>query len=201
MTGLRIRRGRRKKEADRRKDHLIQTRVDDNLQQVLKKEAKKRRLTVSHLLRNVLEETFGLVDGVLNDVDTIISDSIGLAQNVTRDAKKIARTALRKRAVPNDEETIGGPESDEFRDDPDSGEPDIVNKPPGLTPSPLDSIYAWNPVVLNQDARCSKCGGLIEKGRQGFAGLSDDPSLKRQWLCQACIKGNSGVFANGGGPS
>lgn len=187
MTGSRSRRGRHKKEADRRKDRLIQTRVDDNLQQVLKKEAKKRRLTVSHLLRNVLEETFGLVDGVLDGVDTIVSDSIGLAHNVTHDAKKIARTALGKRTVPEGEETIGGPESDECHDDNDAGEPDVVDKPPDRTPAPLDLIYAWNPVVLNQDARCSKCGALIEKGRQGFAGLSDDPGLKRQWLCQACI--------------
>lgn len=187
MTGSKIRRGRHKKRADRRKDRLIQTRVDDNLQQILKKEAHKRRLTVSHLLRNVLEETFGLVDGVLNDVDTIVSDSIGLAQNITHDAKKIARTALGKRDVRDGEDIIGGSESDEFYHDNDVEESDIVDKPSNLTSAPLDSIYAWNPVVLNQNARCSKCGGLMEKGRQGFAGLSDDPNLKRQWLCRICI--------------
>ena len=52
-----------------RKDRLIQTRVPQNLESTLKDEARKRRLSVSHLIRNVLEDTFNLVDNVVVDLD------------------------------------------------------------------------------------------------------------------------------------
>ena len=47
---------------ERRKDRLIQTRVPRDLESTLKREARRRRLTVSHLIRNVLEDAFQLVD-------------------------------------------------------------------------------------------------------------------------------------------
>jgi hypothetical protein len=45
-----------------RKDRLIQTRVDRRLQKVLIEEARRRRISVSNLVRNVLEDAFGLAD-------------------------------------------------------------------------------------------------------------------------------------------
>ncbi|MEM6996372.1 MAG: hypothetical protein AAF721_38055 [Myxococcota bacterium] len=45
-----------------RKDRLIQTRVDRRLQSVLVEEARRRRMSVSNLVRGVLEDTFGLAD-------------------------------------------------------------------------------------------------------------------------------------------
>ena len=43
-----------------RKDRLIQTRVDRRLQRVLVEQAKRRRISVSNLVRNILEDAFGL---------------------------------------------------------------------------------------------------------------------------------------------
>jgi hypothetical protein len=54
-----------------RKDRLIQTRVDRRLQQVLLDEARRRRVSVSNLVRNVLEDAFGLADP---DVGNVIDD-------------------------------------------------------------------------------------------------------------------------------
>lgn len=44
-----------------RKDRLIQTRVDRRLQKVLVEQARSRRISVSNLVRNILEDAFGLV--------------------------------------------------------------------------------------------------------------------------------------------
>jgi hypothetical protein len=89
------------KPADERKDYLIQARVPRDLDEVLKQDAKRRRLSVSHLIRNVLQDTYELVDGVIGDVDQIVQDSVKLSGRVTRDAKQIARSAagLRERAT------------------------------------------------------------------------------------------------------
>ena len=73
-----------------RKDRLIQTRVPEELEVALKEEARRRRLTLSHLIRNALEDTFQLVDGVVADVDQIVSDSVTLAKNVRRNARRLA---------------------------------------------------------------------------------------------------------------
>lgn len=60
-TDLRkMRKEERARSKELRKDRLIQTRVDRRLQKVLVEQAKKRRMSVSNLVRNVLEDAFGL---------------------------------------------------------------------------------------------------------------------------------------------
>ena len=73
-----------------RKDRLIQTRVPRDLEATLKDEARRRRVSVSQLIRNLLEDTFDLVDGVVADVDQLVSDSVTLARNVGENARRLA---------------------------------------------------------------------------------------------------------------
>jgi hypothetical protein len=74
-----------------RKDRLIQTRVDQDLESALKEEATRRRLPVSQLVRNILEDTLHLVGGVVDGVDGIVQDSVAMARRATADARRIAR--------------------------------------------------------------------------------------------------------------
>lgn len=74
-----------------RKDRLIQTRVDQDLESALKQEATRRRLPVSQLVRNILEDTLDLVGGVVDGVDGIVQESISMARRAGADARKIAR--------------------------------------------------------------------------------------------------------------
>jgi hypothetical protein len=83
---VRGKRGRKALPGGERKDRLIQTRVADELDATLREEAKKRRLSVSQLIRNVLEDTFTLVDDVVNG-------TAKLAQQVRRDALRIRDSA------------------------------------------------------------------------------------------------------------
>jgi hypothetical protein len=86
--------GRRHRRSQRDvKDRLIQTRVPERLEHVLKEEAQKRRLTVSHLIRNMLEDTLQLVDTVVSGAGGIVGDSVDLAEHVVRDAGKLASSA------------------------------------------------------------------------------------------------------------
>jgi hypothetical protein len=60
-TDLRkLRKEERLRDKQLRKDRLIQTRVDRRLQKVLMDQAKRRRISVSNLVRNILEDAFGL---------------------------------------------------------------------------------------------------------------------------------------------
>ena len=151
---------------ERRKDRLIQTRVPRDLESTLKREARRRRLTVSHLIRNVLEDAFQLVDDVVANVDEIVTDSVELARRVSRDARRVA-DAVRDAVVE--------PETDSAQTDP---APD--------DPSPLANVYAWNRVVANRPATCARCATELTRGSDAFVGLSDETDGPRLWLCAAC---------------
>lgn len=146
-----------------RKDRLIQTRVARDLESTLKREAERRRLTVSHLIRNILEDTFQLVDDVVANVDEIVTDSVELARRVGRDARRMAG-AVRDAVA-------------------ESAEP--AQAPDPVSPS-LAHVYAWNPVVMNRVATCSGCGSALERGAHAFVGLSDEVDAPRTWLCASC---------------
>lgn len=146
-----------------RKDRLIQARVPRDLEITLKAEARRSRLSVSHLIRNVLEDAFDLVDGVVTDVDQIVSDSVHLARNVQRNARRLA--SPRQRSGPSHPEP-----------------------PDRASPPDLSHVAAWNEVVLNRPLPCSRCGAEIPQGARGFVGLSDDPQAERAWLCPGCVE-------------
>jgi len=141
-----------------RKDRLVQTRVPRGLESTLKREARRRRLTVSHLIRNILEDALQLVDDVVANVDEIVTDSVEIARRVKRDARRVAN-AVR-----------------------DAAESQEGERPP----DPLGHVYGWSCVVLNRAATCSRCGAGIARGAEGWTGLSDDPAAPRAWLCTPC---------------
>jgi len=144
---------------ERPKDRIVQTRVPRDLETTLKREARRRRLTVSHLVRNVLEDAFQLVDGVVANVDALVDDSVELVRRVGSDARRVAG-AVRESTRP-DEPVTGG--------------------------AGLEHVWAWNRVVLNRATDCSRCGRLMARGTEAHAGLSDEPSQPRAWLCEECI--------------
>jgi hypothetical protein len=86
----RARRGRPPRPAAERKDRLIQTRVDGDLEETLREAARQQRMTVSQLIRNLLEDTYTVVDGV-------VADAKHLAKVVSSDARAIALAARGRR--------------------------------------------------------------------------------------------------------
>lgn len=151
-----------------RKDRLIQTRVARDLESTLKREAERRRLSVSHLIRNILEDTFQLVDDVVANVDEIVSDSVELARRVGRDARRMAG-AVREAVAESDPSQEGG--ADEVA---------------STSAASLEHVYAWNPVVMNRTAACAVCRATLARGAHAFMGLSDASDAPRTWLCATC---------------
>jgi hypothetical protein len=160
----------------RRKDRLIQTRVPEDLESTLKREARRRRLTVSHLIRNILEDTFQLVDDVVANVDEIVTDSVELAKRVSRDAKRVA-DAVREAVA-----EAPPAEAEEEHADAATAE----TEPESDDDAPLAHVYAWNRVVLNRAATCARCPTELARGSEGFVGLSDAANGPRLWLCSDC---------------
>lgn len=106
-----------------------------------------------------------LIRNVLEDtfdiVSTVVDEVDHLVADSTEIVQKMRRGARHERGVP----TRAGASVDDA----------------------LAHVCAWNPVVLNRDIECSKCGRTIPKGEDGFAGLSDEPA-PRAWLCLDCAE-------------
>jgi hypothetical protein len=152
------------------KDRLVQTRVPRRLEDVLKAEAKRRRLSVSHLIRNVLEDTLTLVDSVVTGSEQLVDTSVRVAGQVARDAGRLAdRARSTATAVTrNDTPAAGTHATREAARD-------------------LDHVLAWNAVVLNRDARCASCDAVLAKGSSANLGVSQDPAQPPAWLCSTCL--------------
>jgi len=93
------RRGRRPLPGTERKDRLVQTRVPENLDETLREQARKKRVSVSQLIRNVLEDTFNLVDNV-------VAEAQSLGRTVTRDARRIGASAKGRAPAPASPHTL-----------------------------------------------------------------------------------------------
>lgn len=142
----------------------MQARVPRELEETLKHEARRRRLTVSHLVRTVLEDTFLLVDDLVQDVDRIVGDSVTLARRFGR--------ARRTRS--HAEAAAGTGPSEEAR-----------GVPPGAG---LDEVEAWTPVVLNRAVRCDSCEARLDRGEPAYAGIGAPAPSRRVWLCERCVE-------------
>ncbi len=145
-----------------RKDRLVQTRVPEKLESTLKEEARRRRTTVSQMIRTILEDTFDLVDGVVANVDQIVSDSVALARQVGRDARRVGGAGEAPEA-PCREPLPGASER-------------------------LVRVQAWNEVVLNRSVACTKCGAELPRGSKAFMGIGRDLGEAGAWLCRAAVE-------------
>jgi hypothetical protein len=187
LSSRRVRRRGPRKPAAERKDYLIQARVPRELDDVLKKEAKRRRLSVSHLIRNVLEDTYKLVDGVIEEVDSIVQDSVRLTGRIQRDARQVARSAAgvdeaaqhRGERKASADARAPGPRS--------SANAAAPGRAADFEARTAD-VYAWNPVVLHRSARCERCTAPLARGDSAHLGLSELPTARPRWLCPSCLE-------------
>ncbi len=152
---------RRSKRPSDRKDRLVQTRVPRDLEVALKAEARRRRSSVSQLIRSVLEDALDLVDGVASDVDRIVSDSVHLARHARDNARRLVAARPEGGLLPA--------------------------RPEGGLLQDLAHVAAWNDAVLNRAVDCSVCARELARGERAHLGLSDDPRAQATWLCPDCL--------------
>jgi hypothetical protein len=160
------------------KDRLVQTRVPSSLETALKDEAQKRRLSVSHLIRNVLEDAFELVGTVVSSAERIADESVGLATQVAEDASRIAATVRERREQQPRAERATRPARP-----PREG----AGKARKRDKSALDDVLGWNQLVVHRSAHCVSCKAVIERGENGHLAVTATPPKEPIWLCEDCF--------------
>ena len=82
-------------EADEPKDRVLHTRIPESLEDAIKDKAQRLRIPVSNLVRNVLEQTFQLVEDV-------VDDSLEIAQAARRGVERVRDATSRGRGDDRD---------------------------------------------------------------------------------------------------
>ncbi len=139
---------------------------------------------MSHLIRNLLEDSFKLVDNIVENVDDLVQDSIGLAEQLKRDAQRIGARAKEATSSAGKSAPPGAPETDQTEAD-DEQPANASGR--GETCSDLSDVLAWNEVTLNRAAVCAGCGDELARGKTAHMGIGGTGDGPPPWLCGTCI--------------
>ena len=124
---------------EEKKEKVIHTRVPESLDSELRDKAKGLGISVSNLVRNILSNTVGLVEGIVADSQSIASAA--------------------------------------------KGEP----RPPSPISPQRNRILGWQECVMNLNAVCDQCNGIIEKGARGAVSVTELPAQKTV-ICTSCVE-------------
>jgi hypothetical protein len=173
------------------KDRLIQTRVPQGLESTLKEEAEKRRLSVSHLIRNVLEDAFHLVGDVVSSAGRIAEDSVELAGQVAEEANRIAKTVREAADEVRAPAGTAASERAEARPQPqaDGADADKSNLRARATArrrAVPEDVLGWQALVIHRPSNCFSCGRDLERGDAAHLAFTSAPQPPL-WLCPDCF--------------
>ena len=124
---------------EEKKEKVIHTRVPESLDSELRDRAKGLGISVSNLVRNILSNTVGLVEGIVADSQSIASAA--------------------------------------------KGEPRTT----GVVSPQRNRILGWQECVMNLNAVCDQCNGIIQKGARAAVSVTELPAQKTI-ICNSCVE-------------
>lgn len=150
------------KDERERKEKVLHARISESLDQELRTKAASLGLSVSNLVRNILLNTFGLVEDVLSD-----------SASIARSARGEPEPPGRRGAGPGSAAREGGAARVRER-----------AEPGGAAPAP---IVGWQESLLAVNAVCDRCNKILAKGSKGAIAVRELPG-PRTVLCSKCLK-------------
>jgi hypothetical protein len=179
-----------REERRRRKERVLHTRVSEKLSDDIRRAAEDLRVPVSNLVRNVLEEAFGAVERVSDEVGEFLEDFLGDTEGARRDIRRLRhrvqhlarrqRSRLRREPEPGAEPEAEG----------DEAFAEAEGAPAGERTFP--EILGWQPLLLNAPAPCAGCDRPLERGARVFVGATER-GLSRTFLCEPCMRARGGA--------
>ena len=163
---------------------MLHTRVSDELDEALQDAARRLRVPVSNLVRNVLEDVFDVVEAVTENVGELVEDVVEEAQDFGRRFENRGRRradAARERVVEMERERPPSP--------PEPPRSERAEPPRDEPLREFPDVSAWQPVVLNGAKTCSGCGRAMRRGDAAYLGLGV-PGGSGPVICEPCLDRN-----------
>ena len=206
--------GSRRRRRHARKERVLHTRISEDLAEDIRRLADELRLPVSNLVRNVLEETFSVVEAMSDDVGDLFDDVLGEAEAAReRMRRRRARRAgapsdvddARHRRAADDPDDAGAPTRSAAAEV-DASDPaeasDRTDRASGAdraegfareraTPEVNDAdrfehVLAWQPLVSNRAAICAACSASLERGERVLVSIGESGLGFDTVLCSSC---------------
>lgn len=157
-----------------RKEHVLHTRISEDLAEDLRRMADELRVPVSNIVRNVLEEAFSVVETVTDNVGDLIEEVVDEAEAA---ADRIRRRQRRRRRAPR------------FHawEEPDEESPDATSPRGASAAAPVDEeVLGWQPLILARDRECDGCGARLARGSQAYAAVGPR-GIGSRYVCEGCL--------------
>ncbi|MCR9095985.1 MAG: hypothetical protein NXI30_17315 [bacterium] len=185
-----------------RKEKVLHTRISEQLADDIRRFAEEVRVPASNLVRNVLEEVFTVADSIQDDVGDLMDDLAAEAEGVRdRVWRQQRRRSRARRQRDGDADVEAEFRRDEAAEADDAGrvappeapaEPEAEEAPPIPPASQLfPDVLGWQPLVLNRDLACGRCGLDLRAGESAFLGMAAG-GLTETALCGPCASGSTG---------
>jgi hypothetical protein len=197
-------------EPRRRKERVLHTRVSEQLSDDIRRAAEDLRVPVSNLVRNVLEEAFGAVERVSDEVGGFLEEVLGETEGARNDLRRLRRRVKslarrQRRRFARHRAAFG--ERDDADDDAEDREETVESaaraperpetppreEPPQRPPQPsFPDVIGWQPLLANAAASCAACARPLEPGERIYVGATER-GLSRTFLCGACLRSRTGA--------
>lgn len=190
-------RGRRsRRDAGRRKERVLHTRVSEQLSDDIRQLADDLRVPVSNLVRNVLEEVFAVVENVSDDVgeffEEVVDEADGIRERVrtkqraSRSTERGSRRGRRRSSRPGSdgvEEELAADEKAESTDRTSAR----AEAPASTAPAEAknEDVLGWQPIVLNRTVDCAGCGHSLLRGQNALMAITSTGQLGKV-VCPGC---------------
>jgi hypothetical protein len=164
-----------------RKERVLHTRISDDLDEALQDAARRLRVPVSNLVRNVLEDVFDVVEAVTENVGEFVDDVVEEAQGIGRRWEG----RWKKYATPREAREAREPGAQRPAPEP---APEAPRAEPRSARSDFPDVAAWQPLVVNTPQDCASCGRRILRGDAAYLAVGGTRSGPT-WLCEPCLDG------------
>ena len=154
----------------------MHTRISDDLDEALQDAARRLRVPVSNLVRNVLEDVFDVVEAVTDNVGGFVEDVVEEAQNLGRRwegrfRERTDQARARRVEVERDEAPAA-----------------VKPATPAPARSEFPDVAAWQPLVMNTVQDCAGCGRAMRRGDNAYLAVGGTRPAPT-FLCEPCLDG------------
>jgi hypothetical protein len=174
---------RQRQHGRRRKERVLHTRISEELADDIRRIADDLRVPVSNIVRNVLEETFSVVERVSDDVGDILEEVVDEAEAARKRILWRQRRQRRRRRA---------------REQPRESRSEGEGSTRGSRPSesapgddPAGDVLGWQPLVLHRPQLCVLCGASLERGESAFMAVTvtvNGQGVGGKFACEACVQ-------------
>ena len=166
-----------------RKERVLHTRISEELSEDIRRLAEDLRVPVSNLVRNVLEETFSVVERMSDDVGDLFDEVLDEAE-AARERMR-GRRSPRRRRMRDDDDVVDVDVAE--AEDPADGEVDDFDAAAEASPDQatdeacgvrgadtrFDDVFAWQTLTLNREVKCAACTKVFVRGDEVLVAVKE----------------------------